>query len=206
MKPNIYTKDNIIVQSSLSESKFTKEGRIPCPCAEKCRASFGEEDVKDYLTDYELFWKYLLFSKRAQVESDPDCLFCPNPACGDKRMGGTIVRGSENKMRWQLKCQECGLRICKKCGIAHNILMSCESVLDSQFLTWKHSTRLGVKVCPSCKFHIEKTEGCDHMTCRKCRHEVSACPLYMCYGCMISSGLYSISRRVSSAVTWLRVS
>lgn len=65
-------------QSSISESKFSNDGRIACPCAERCGAAFNEDDVKLYLSGFDLFWKYLLFSKRAQVESDPTTFFCPN--------------------------------------------------------------------------------------------------------------------------------
>lgn len=28
-----------------------------------------------------------------------------------------------------------------------------------------------IKACPKCKVNIEKTGGCDHMTCSQCRHE-----------------------------------
>lgn len=27
------------------------------------------------------------------------------------------------------------------------------------------------KKCPGCKVNIEKNEGCNHMTCRQCKHE-----------------------------------
>jgi ariadne-1 len=156
----------------LSESKFSREGRIPCPCAEKCGATFGEEDVQIYLTDFDLFWKYLLFSKRAQVESDPNAFFCPNPACGDPRAGGTVVKSSDNRLRLQLKCHACGFHFCKKCGNSHSVFSSCESVVESGFHNWKYTTRQGCKPCPSCKYYIEKNEGCNHMTCCKCHHQV----------------------------------
>ncbi|CAF5154745.1 unnamed protein product, partial [Rotaria sp. Silwood1] len=27
------------------------------------------------------------------------------------------------------------------------------------------------KQCPQCHWHIQKYEGCDHMTCRQCKYE-----------------------------------
>ncbi|CAF1645251.1 unnamed protein product, partial [Adineta ricciae] len=35
------------------------------------------------------------------------------------------------------------------------------------------------KACPKCHAHIEKNEGCDHMTCAKCKHE-------FCWQCLVS--------------------
>jgi hypothetical protein len=38
-----------------------------------------------------------------------------------------------------------------------------------------HALGNKLKQCPSCKFWVEKSEGCDHMTCR--------CSFEFCYIC-----------------------
>ena len=44
---------------------------------------------------------------------------------------------------------------------------------DIAFSCWKSSK--DVKRCPGCRYVIEKTGGCSHMTCRVCRHEFYWC-------------------------------
>ena len=45
--------------------------------------------------------------------------------------------------------------------------------VDKNVEMWKKE--VGAMRCPNCKFIVEKTDGCDHMTCR-CRYE-------FCYVC-----------------------
>ena len=44
------------------------------------------------------------------------------------------------------------------------------SVADGDAVPLEHGCS-GVKECPKCGVLIEKDGGCDHMTCRMCRHE-----------------------------------
>lgn len=41
--------------------------------------------------------------------------------------------------------------------------------------------RLGIKDCPKCKTAMEKTEGCDHMTC-------GGCGTHICWNCLETFG------------------
>lgn len=51
-------------------------------------------------------------------------------------------------------------------------------------------TRLGAKPCPSCGINTMKTGGCDHMTCKICRHEY----YWNCHCAYPSSHVSCVSR------------
>lgn len=58
------------------------------------------------------------------------------------------------------------------CAIVKKWLKKCED--DSETANWISAN---TKECPKCHSTIEKNGGCNHMTCRKCRHE-------FCWVCM----------------------
>lgn len=58
------------------------------------------------------------------------------------------------------------------CVIVKKWLKKCED--DSETANWISAH---TKECPRCQSTIEKNGGCNHMTCRKCRHE-------FCWVCM----------------------
>ncbi|KAG5463595.1 MAG: hypothetical protein BJ554DRAFT_6189, partial [Olpidium bornovanus] len=76
----------------------------------------------------------------------------------------------------------CGHRFCFGCGVADHQpcvcvlvkkwLRKCED--DSETANWISAN---TKECTKCKSTIEKNGGCNHMTCRKCKHE-------FCWVCM----------------------
>jgi hypothetical protein len=52
------------------------------------------------------------------------------------------------------------------CAVYDEKLKSDREEQENQ--TW---LRDHTKTCPSCTTSIEKNKGCDHMTCRHCKHE-----------------------------------
>lgn len=133
---------------------------------------FSDEEVHQYLPNSYDYEKYLLFSKRKQVESNPNCIFCPNQSCGNRAMGGTVIIVDESNYFLQLKCKECRINVCRKCHSSHSPFITCERALGVGFNKWKYQTASGCKPCPNCRFYIEKNEGCNHMTCSRCSHQV----------------------------------
>ncbi|KAK2962765.1 putative E3 ubiquitin-protein ligase dbl4 [Blattamonas nauphoetae] len=70
----------------------------------------------------------------------------------------------------------CGTKFCFECGGPPHMPVSCELrrkwleriQADTENLDW---ITANTKQCPKCRNPIEKNEGCNHMTCRACRHE-----------------------------------
>jgi len=70
----------------------------------------------------------------------------------------------------------CGNSFCFACAQEDHEPAACESVRvwhiknksDGENVNWILSN---CKICPQCKVAIEKNQGCNHMTCRNCRHE-----------------------------------
>ena len=75
-------------------------------------------------------------------------------------------------------CFGCGLNdhLPTPCGLVKKWIKKCED--DSETANWISAN---TKECPTCQSTIEKNGGCNHMTCRKCKHE-------FCWMCM---GLWS---------------
>jgi hypothetical protein len=158
------------VENEISILHFNNMGKIKCPCPDKCVAHFEDEDVQHFAPS--TFSRYKLFSNRRIVESNPNSFFCPNPNCINVNIGGTVLHKTNSCMEFRVTCGECGTKACVKCGQTHSILVSCESNIGNEFNTWKYSTNEGCKRCPQCMMYIEKNEGCNHMTCSKCSHQV----------------------------------
>ncbi len=59
--------------------------------------------------------------------------------------------------------------MCFSCGTTWHEGISCASALDREYLSYIE--RANVKYCPNCKVKIEKSEGCDHMTCFICKYQ-----------------------------------
>lgn len=77
----------------------------------------------------------------------------------------------------------CGNSFCFKCGEELHWPATCKMYQDwvAKFKSESENTKwiiANTKMCPRCKRPIEKSTGCNHMTCGQCKHEFC----WMCMG------------------------
>ena len=77
--------------------------------------------------------------------------------------------------RWQRKLQE----EMKLAGAGGSGSATGADIADALWMA------ANTKKCPRCSTAIEKDEGCNHMSCRKCRHEF--CWICMQVGALVAS-------------------
>jgi hypothetical protein len=109
------------------------------------------------------FWVY--------AHSRPDEFHhCPTPDCTQ------VYRSAPPNA--VLQCPSCLVRICPTCRIEYHDGMTCEErdvAEDKLFKEWTSNN--DVKSCPGCKAPIERSEGCNHMTCTRCQ-------THICWECL----------------------
>ncbi|PBK78404.1 hypothetical protein ARMSODRAFT_39896 [Armillaria solidipes] len=101
--------------------------------------------------------------------------YCKTPDCTQ------IYRRSEAGS--VLRCPACFSEICSSCGEDSHERLSCEDARihnnpaeqERMSEAWLLQQR-GIKKCPTCSRLLEKTEGCNHMTC--------PCGAHICWRCM----------------------
>ncbi|XP_071110560.1 uncharacterized protein [Haliotis cracherodii] len=81
----------------------------------------------------------------------------------------------------QVQCSKCELEWCFPCQAPWHEGVTCKQFRKGDRLvkTWANEYHYGqqnAQKCPKCKIFIERTTGCDHMTCSQCRTN-------FCYRC-----------------------
>ncbi|KAI0085149.1 hypothetical protein BDY19DRAFT_997036 [Irpex rosettiformis] len=107
-----------------------------------------------------------------------ELVYCKTPDCTQ------IYRTTQATSPSVLQCPSCFSTVCSGCNEDSHEGMSCaESRLhkdpeaqDRAAEEWIRSQGNRIKRCPQCNIHIEKTEGCNHMTCR--------CGAHVCWICL----------------------
>ena len=102
------------------------------------------------------------------VDDNSQICWCPFPQCG---LAVDLSRCRDTVVRCQRGHVFCSL--CKQedhqpasCAQVKEWLKKCDD--DSETCNWISAN---TQDCPKCDATIEKNGGCNHMTCRKCRHE-----------------------------------
>ena len=154
-------------KSSISEGNAED---IKCMNFE-CNSIISEEFILNKIKgDQTLIDKYRKFKLLAEIINDENKNPCPYPDCESY-----LEKSKDTKY---VKCKN-GHEYCFECLKSPHGKSACQNI-DKQFLKWKKNKR--VKRCPKCKIFIEKNEGCNHMTCKRCKFQ----------WCWICEGPYSL--------------
>ncbi|KAI9801633.1 MAG: hypothetical protein M1833_002315 [Piccolia ochrophora] len=165
--------------------KIKEEGeaaRIQCP-EEDCRRIVDSKSL-DLLIAMDLKDRYQILLTRTYVDDKENLKWCPAPNC-EYAVDCAVKKRQLNLIVPTVHCL-CGHDFCfgctlndhqpAPCMLVRRWLKKCED--DSETANWISAN---TKECPKCNSTIEKNGGCNHMTCRKCKHE-------FCWICM---GLWS---------------
>ena len=101
------------------------------------------------------------------VHSRPEQFFyCPTPDCTQ------VYRAATQST--VLQCPACLVRICPVCHTEYHDGFDCVDRNvgggEQRFKEWSRDH--DVKNCPGCKVPIERSEGCNHLTCTRCHTHI----------------------------------
>ncbi|CAF3375228.1 unnamed protein product [Rotaria socialis] len=142
-----------------------------------CDVKFDYNTVRAILyfnRDKKLVERYDRFVLHRQLEQMDEFIWCSNKLCniGQLNEGGIL-----NNI---VTCFQCQQKTCFRHRVEWHQGLSCEEYDQFMDFDYECSRRWIVehsKKCPNCPYQIEKNDGCDHMTCIKCRHE-------FCWACL----------------------
>ncbi|KAJ5286619.1 hypothetical protein N7478_002305 [Penicillium angulare] len=176
--------------------KIKEEGeaaRIECP-GDNCHRIVDSRSLDLLVTD-DLKDRYRELLTRTYVDDKENLRWCPAPECQYAidcsvkqrdlfRIVPTVACACKHDF-----CFGCALKDHQPtpCALVKRWLQKCED--DSETANWISAN---TKECPRCQSTIEKNGGCNHMTCRKCKHEFC----WMCMGLWSEHGTawYNCSR------------
>ena len=146
---------------------------IKCPnCGINVHPNFIEDSINN--ANPQLLYKYDKFSMNNFIQNNSDeYSSCPTPGCEYMFF---FESGAINFL-----CPLCGKNYCLNCKDEWHRGMTCQQYkdsrdvnkLDNQFFQFVKGAKF--KMCPKCKFWVEKNQGCNHMKCR--------CGADFCYLC-----------------------
>ncbi|EMC91691.1 hypothetical protein BAUCODRAFT_79681, partial [Baudoinia panamericana UAMH 10762] len=151
-------------------------GNIYCA---QCDSRLGRDEIQDLAADV-VYGQYVDAEVRAMLTSNPDFVWCQSGNCthGQLHTGDDIFR-----------CGSCGYKHCMLCDVVWHAGETCGDHHAKIVHQKQHRQRAEIsseswiktyaKQCPWCRRKIQKDGGCDHMTCRVCRHQ-------FCWVCLAS--------------------
>ena len=152
--------------------------RIQCP-RDGCHRIVDAKSLR-LLTTQDVQDRYEVLLTRTYVDDKENLKWCPAPEC-EFAIDCAVKKRDLKRIVPTVKCDK-GHDFCFGCTLADHQPAPCALVKrwvqkcedDSETSNWISAN---TKECTKCNSTIEKNGGCNHMTCRKCKHE-------FCWVCM----------------------
>ncbi|XP_064026162.1 tumor protein D53 isoform X3 [Pogoniulus pusillus] len=162
----------------LSSQVQLGQADIKCPITE-CSEHLDETTVLYHLPHEDII-KYKYFLELSRIDSSTK----PCPQCKHFttfRRRGHIPTPAKLENKYKIQCPSCQFVWCFKCHSPWHEGVNCKEYKkgDKLLRHWANEIEHGqrnAQKCPKCKIHIQRTEGCDHMTCSQCNTN-------FCYRC-----------------------
>ncbi|KAJ8092737.1 hypothetical protein PM082_007066 [Marasmius tenuissimus] len=145
-----------------------------------CMKPIALPTIQKFLTQSQ-FNTLLETAFTTHIERNPQTYrYCNTPDC--RQIYGCVSNSSATARTTASRCPSCLATVCTKCHEEAHDGMTCEErriqadPAEQERLNDAWARDAGVKRCPSCRVWIEKTEGCNHMSCR--------CGAHICWVCM----------------------
>ena len=149
----------------MDAARITEHG-IPCFNG-SCGRCISEKTLSLVFSDEQMRkTKHLILN--AAVAKDPSSKWCSNDACS-----GIAKKIAD---RNAAACSQCTTLSCTQCPMSYHPGKKCEEVWDAGVVDLKNQE--GWQNCPKCNALVEKSTGCDHMTCT-----MPGCDGKFCYFC-----------------------
>ncbi|KAF2642964.1 hypothetical protein P280DRAFT_394527 [Massarina eburnea CBS 473.64] len=103
---------------------------------------------------------------------------CLNPKCGEY-FDIEECKPKARHQKKQAKCPNCEFAHCITCNRVWHPDMSCNANKGADEKKSEKVIKEISKPCPKCGVNIEKSTGCDHMTCKQCKHN-------FCWQCLVT--------------------
>ncbi|KAG5846669.1 probable E3 ubiquitin-protein ligase RNF217 [Anguilla rostrata] len=150
---------------------------IVCPITE-CSGHLEENTIVSHLASEEVA-KYRYFLELGRIDSSTKP--CPQCSLFTSLKTRSLQTPSKTEQKYKVQCAQCQFVWCFKCHSPWHEGLKCRDYRrgDKLLRHWasviEHGQRNAQK-CPRCRIHIQRTEGCDHMTCTQCNTN-------FCYRC-----------------------
>ncbi|RMZ97407.1 E3 ubiquitin-ligase RNF217-like [Brachionus plicatilis] len=176
---------NLYVQNRIKESC----GNLGIECLNnECKKLIHKDEICERMlkfdkNSHDLYIKLLVDANRdANVKTCPRCSHIMD-ANSVQSLSDEQLKNPKKKSRLLTKCQcaKCELIWCFQCHSPWHEGVGCAEYRkgDRMLKFWAKEVHYGqqnAQMCPKCKIFIQRTKGCDHMTCSNCRSG-------FCYSC-----------------------